>query len=135
MVENIKKILLKLNDQQKPVWLLALLKMDELVDRWSLIISAPWANEQNRDKEFGNILALLKETLTNEESSSIARVNFMNKEDHLIEQLLKKNTGDVIKSETVNGNTVHEGYIIESNPSLVASNDLFTTTPDPSAQL
>uniref|UniRef100_A0A6H1ZPV7 Uncharacterized protein n=1 Tax=viral metagenome TaxID=1070528 RepID=A0A6H1ZPV7_9ZZZZ len=123
MVEKMNKVLEKLDAQGKQVWLFAILKMDELVDKWSLIFSAPWDNVQNRDLEFKNILSLVKEELDKEELYSIARVAFLKKEDHLVQELLKKNSGDKIDNETINGNIIHEGYVIASNADLNQKED------------
>ena len=72
MVEKLQKILEKFKLDQKSVWLFAALKMDEITDRWSLIISAPWLSEENFQKEYEYILKTLKDNLTNEELFSIA---------------------------------------------------------------
>ena len=129
MVENLKKVLSILNQQHKEVWLFAVLKMDEFVDSWSVIVSAPWVNEQNRDSEFTGLIGLLRDSLTKEELSSVVRIVFLGKNDHLIQELLKKKTGDIIKDEPINGNKIHEGYIIESNDSLIwQPNSLFKET-------
>src|SRR3989344_6575833 len=114
MVEKLKKVLSKLGEQHKEVWLFALLKMDEFVDKWSIIISAPWSTEENRDIEFQEIIVLLNNELSEEELYSIARIVFLKKDDHLIQELMKRSSGTELKSEPINGNAVHEGYIIES---------------------
>lgn len=119
MVDKFRTILSELNTNHKPVWLLALLKMDDIVDRWSVIISAPWIKETDRNAQFSYILGLIKERLTQDEMFSIARIVFLSKDDHLVEELLKRGTGEKIDNEPVNGNTVHDGVIIESNPNLV----------------
>ena len=123
MVEKLKKVLSKLGEQHKEVWLFALLKMDEFVDKWSIIISAPWSTEENRDIEFQEIIVLLNNELSEEELYSIARIVFLKKDDHLIQELMKRSSGTELKSEPINGNAVHEGYIIESNPNLVWQTD------------
>jgi len=119
MVEEFTKILNILTKQNKPVWLFACLKMDEFVDKWSLIFSAPWITEENGRTELLEILEITKKNLNDENLSSIARIVFMSKDEHLIEELLKKNSGEEINDERINGNIIHEGYIIESNPNLI----------------
>jgi hypothetical protein len=119
MVENFKKILDTLKADNRPVWLFAYLKMDDLIDKWSLIISAPWINANNENDEYKNILNIVKSCITDEESSSIARVVILPKDDHLIEELLKKEPTAEIKDEKINGNIIHSGFIVESNPDLV----------------
>ncbi len=118
MLDKLKNILLSLKDEQKPVWLFAVVKMDELADRWTLIISAPWVTTENRAIEFQSLVDKLKKVFDAKELESIARISFLTKDDHLTEELLKRHAGDKIKNEPVNGNIIHEGEIIESNPDL-----------------
>ena len=128
MVDKVKKILTILRTDNKPVWLFALLKMDEFIDKWTLIISAPWVTKDNRENIFQHIIDLLKENLNQDELSSIARIGLIDKDEHLAQELLKRKTGDILKEDKINGNTVHEGEILESNIDLVwPSADLFTT--------
>ncbi|MEK7663872.1 MAG: hypothetical protein AAB340_00255 [Patescibacteria group bacterium] len=119
MVEKLKKILDILNKNNKAVWLFAFLKIDEFIDKWSLVISAPWVNDSNRNTEFQYMLGIVKENMNPEELSSIGRIVFLSKDDHLIKELLKKKSGDEIKEEKINGNIIHEGQILESNAGLV----------------
>ncbi len=118
MVEKLKTILEKFKTDQKQVWLFAFLKMDEVIDKWSLVISAPWINESNRNDQFEYILKTLRENLDQSDLLSIARVAILMKTDHLAEELLMKKSGDIIHDEQINGNMIHEGHIIESNSSL-----------------
>ena len=119
MVEKIKKVIDILAADNKPVWLAALLKMDEFVDKWSLIISAPWINTQNIQESFEKITDLLKRELDSGEISTIARVGLLPKSEHLAEELLTKQEGVLLKDAQINGNKVHEGYIIVAKPNLV----------------
>lgn len=116
--EELKKVLNILNENDKSVWLFASLKMDEFVDKWSLVFSAPWINELNKSEEFKNIIDILKENIADDKLSSIARIVFLPKTDHLVEELLKKTTGYEFKEEKVNGNIIHCGVVIESNAGL-----------------
>jgi len=115
MVDKLKEILKTMKLEGNPVWLFAFLKMDEIVDKWSLIISAPWVNEENREEKFKYIINLLKSNLNEEELSSIARIVVLSKDSYLSQELLKKKSGDLIKDEKINGNIVHDGQVIESN--------------------
>lgn len=118
MLEKIKQLVEGMKSGDKPVWLFACLKMDEVIDKWTLVLSAPWINDVNRSTEFQNIIDLLNQTLSDEELSSIAGIAFLAKEDHLVRELLKKRSGDTVKNEKVNGNLIYEGTVIESNPEL-----------------
>ncbi len=118
MVEESKRILNILKENNKPVWVFAVLKMDEFIDKWSFIISAPWINDSNENTQYEAVLNIIKQNIADEKLSSIARIVFLDKEDHLIEELLKRKSGDQIKDEKMNGNIIHEGLVVESNPNL-----------------
>ncbi len=117
MVKKFETILSEIKKNKAEVVLFALLKMDELTDKWSVILSAPWAIEGDADI-FKFLFDLIKSNLTEEEFSKIARIGIFSKKEHLIELLLKYNTGTVITNEKINGNFIHEGHILESNPNL-----------------
>jgi len=117
MVEKITEIIEELEESNKPFWVVALLKMDELVDRWSLVMSAPWVNDTNRSDAFGEILELLKSKLSQEELVSIGQLGLLPKEDHLIDELLKFDSGSTVNGK-LNGNMIHEGTVIKSDRNL-----------------
>lgn len=114
MVENFKKILKKMIDDRGDIYLLALLKMDDLADKWTVILSAPWAQEGDSDI-FKYVLNQLKSNLASEELTNIARLGIVPKEDHLVSLLMRFNSETPLKNEKVNGNLIHEGYIVLSN--------------------
>ncbi len=118
MVERLKKILKEIEKRNGPVRLFAFLEMDDMADRWTLIISAAWIREANRFKKFKEVMALLRKNFNGEELSSFARVVLMPKEDHLVHELLKKKTGYHITDEKINGNMVQTGEIIKSDATL-----------------
>ena len=117
MVEKFKTILTEIKRSKGEVALFALMRMDELTDRWTIILNAPWAKEGDTEI-FRYILNLIKSNLSQEEFSTIARIGIFSKTDHFIELLLKYNSGTSITNEKINGNQIHEGYILESNPEL-----------------
>jgi hypothetical protein len=116
MVEKFKQILKKMEDGKGRVILFAVIKTDDLSDKWSVILCAGWANAENRDEVFKFIVDLFKTTLTAEENESIARIAIYQKDNYVVKSLLAFRTGFVIKEETkINGFTTHEGYILASN--------------------
>jgi len=117
MVEKFKTIVEKIRQEKGELNLFALMKMDEIADKWTVILSAPWSQEGNADN-FKYILDTIKSNLTTEEVSTIARVAIYPKTNHLIDLLLKFNAGASIVNQPINGNQIHEGYVIISNPSL-----------------
>lgn len=100
------------------ITLFALLKMDELTDKWSIVLCASWVNDETRAGEaFAYLRNIILEQITQDESASIARIGIFSKDEHLIKALLNYRTGAVIQNdEKINGNIVHEGYILEANP-------------------
>ncbi len=116
MVDQFKKILSIIYKSNKGVSLFAILKMDELTDRWSVIFSAPGLEEENKRKQmFKYLIDLILENLNEEDIKTIARVGVFPLENHLVTDLLNYKKDFSIKESTrVNGNIVHEGYILES---------------------
>lgn len=118
MVEKIQILLNELRAANRPVWVAALLKMDSLVDRWTFIISAPWITPENRDREFRRLLDLLKRHLNQEELVSIGRFGLLDRDAHLVAGLLTRVSGSDLNNEQINGNFIHSGKVIESNPTV-----------------
>ena len=116
MVDQIKELSLQIKKERGDIYLLALLQMDELIDIWSIIISAPWITEQNRGKSFIYIRDKVAKLLTIEQMNSIARLGVFTKDIHIVEELMKYKVGtEFTHDRKVNGNVVHAGYIIASN--------------------
>lgn len=117
MVDKFKTILDEIK-KKGTIDLFAILKMDDLTDKWSIFLCAPWIDENNRKDVFADIIKLLKKNLVKEEISTVARIVISSKDDHLIQELIKFDSGTVLGGESsvkVNGNTIHEAYILESN--------------------
>lgn len=100
-----------------PITLFAIIKMDDLTDKWSVLICAPWiSDEESKDRTFNEIRELIKKTLTPEEASSVARIVIGSRDEHLIQELLEQKPGAYIDGPLkVNGNLIHEAHILESN--------------------
>lgn len=126
MVDKFLQILTQISRERGDIFLLALLKMDELTDKWSVILSAPWSTDATRQDDFIYLRGLILRTLTTEEVASIARLGIFSRESHIIEALLQYRSGTTITDGgvRVNGNLIHEGYILASNRNL-----LQTVTP------
>lgn len=126
--ENYKKALseFRSNNGNKPVYLLAVLKMDELVDRWSIIVSIDQMTTETRRTTFSTFIKALQDNLSSEELDEIARIAFYTPDEHLMQLFFEKFTaGQHIKEDAkVNGNVIHEGYIITINkePQAVQEN-------------
>jgi hypothetical protein len=116
MVEEFKKILSIIKKDKRPVALFAVLKMDELTDRWSVIFSAEGLeDESERKKMFDYLVGLIKKHVNSDQFHYIARVGIFPLQNHLVVDLLKYSSGASINgSVQINGNIVHEGYILES---------------------
>jgi hypothetical protein len=114
--EKFKLILENIKKQDLPVTLFALLKMDELVDRWSVLFSSPGLEDKEvRDSVFETIISLLDDTLDTDLQDSIVRVGVFPINEHLVQGMLKYKTGTHIQGPVrINGNYIHEAYIFES---------------------
>lgn len=122
MVEKFKKIAEELKNSNVSVLMLAYLKMDEISDRWSIILGVKNITEETERKNvFELLVASIRKNLDASEISSIARVGVFPKENHLIDSLLKYKPGSIKGPVQVNGNMVHEGEIIISEDSNLES--------------
>ena len=119
MVEKFKKIIEIIKNNKGRVDLFAFLKIDELSDKWSIVLSADeWMSEggEGSEKDFEYVRNLIRENLSDDERLSISRIGIFPKSNHLVIALLQYKSGTEIKDDTkVNGNIVHQGYILESN--------------------
>lgn len=116
MVEKFKLILQQIENEKGAIKLFAILKMDEITDKWTIILSASWINEENLKENFIFLRDKLSETFNREELSTIARLGIFTEKEHIVQELLKYKEGSVIEQdEKVNGNIVHEAYILASN--------------------
>ncbi len=128
--DNYKKVLAQFRDrnEKKPIYLFAILKMDELVDKWSIIISIDWMNNENRQDIFSTAISALQDQLSAEELNEVARISFYAPDEHLMELFFDKfEEGQHIKEDAkVNGNVVHEGYILllDKNPESSSQSSL-----------
>ena len=119
MVDKLNKILAKIQSERGSVTFFGILKMDEYSDKWTVLLSAPWSTDITQKEDFEYIRNLLRAELDSEEISTVARLGILPKSTHLIQLLLNYQSGTEIKSETkLNGNTIHEGNIILSNPEI-----------------
>jgi len=117
MVDKFKTILNNL-EAKGPITLLALLKMDDILDKWIVVFCAPWSTEQNMAETFEFIRKEILKTLDAQEVSEIARIAIYGRSEHLIEELLKYQSGVELKDQKINGNLVHSANIIRSNPAV-----------------
>lgn len=116
MVEKFKHILEQLKSSKGNVTLFAILKMDELTDKWTVIVSAVWINESTKKEIFALVRDLMIEQFTPEEMATIARLGIFSTNEHIVQELLKYKEGAIIdEDEKVNGSIVHNAYILASN--------------------
>jgi len=115
MVEKFNTILQEIEKTKGKVNLLALLKMDELTDKWTVILSASWIIEGDAEI-FKYVVESIKKGISAEEMATIARIGLFKKSERLVELLLRYNVGAHIVNEQINGNLIHDGYIVASNP-------------------
>ncbi len=121
MVKKLKKIIEVIEKEFGTLSLFAILKMDEIVDKWSVIVAADWISESTEPKRnalFKTIFDQMNKVLNEEENASISRLGLFGTENHIVQELKKLKLGEDgtvrIKDEKVNGNMVHEGIILKS---------------------
>lgn len=118
MVEKMRQFAHELSEARSDICLFAILKMDDLVDKWSVVLVSPTldkADVESKKVFFNDVLSSLREKLTEEEMGEIARLVLYPLDDHLSHNLMKYKKGAVINDEQVNGNYVFKGYILESS--------------------
>lgn len=114
MIEEFQKILESIEKEKGEVTIFALLKMDEFIDKWTVVFCASWATEANRAEIFEIIRKKIIETLKPEEVSEIARIAIYPITEHFIQELMQFKSGTIIENRKINGNTVHYANIIKS---------------------
>ena len=119
MVDKFKEILTQVEKKHNKVLLFALIKMDELTNKWSVVISASWITSENRKEIFKELVNIMNEKLTPEESITIARIGMFAQNENIVQELLqyKKDT-HLHEKVRINGNIIHEAYILASNATL-----------------
>ena len=119
MVDKIKNLLQKIITEKGSVTVFAMLKMDEITDKWSIVFSASWITDATATETFNYLRELIISALTAEEIGSIARLSVFNNSEHLIQLILSSvnvKNGDVFLKDTqLNGYKIHEAHIFESN--------------------
>lgn len=120
MVEEFQKILESIEKEKGEVTIFALLKMDEFVDKWTVVFCASWATDANRTETFELIRKNIIRTLKPEEVSEIARISIYPETEHFIQELTQFKSGAIIESRRINGNTVHYANIIKSKTAVIA---------------
>ena len=93
----------------------AVLKMDDITDRWSLLFGV--LNVKNLDKRkkiFDKIREIIAKNLSKNELEGIARIGLFPTTDHIVRDLKKFPAGKNILQVKANGNFVHEGCILIS---------------------
>jgi hypothetical protein len=113
-IDGLHRVCSSIEESRGSLNLFAVLKMDELTDKWTVVISANWVSNDNFEAIFAELRALLIENVE-DYMESIARLGIFTLDNHLSEIMIHRySSGDIIQEdEKINGNLVHEGYIIK----------------------
>ncbi len=114
MVTEFTTILRLLEDAYGTVNLLALVKMDDVTEKWSVVLSADWITSENFRDIFSAFASMIRQHVSEEERATIARLGVLTSDNHLATELLRYQTNTRLKDEKVNGNFIHEGLILKS---------------------
>lgn len=111
-IQKFKEILTELK-KDSTVFLLAILKMDDITDRWTVVLSESSHDSKTQIDAFSKVRSLLLSKLDEQERSTIARIGVFNKNDHFVDVMVNKyRANDYIDTdEKLNGNLIHEGYV------------------------
>lgn len=119
LIDNFQKIFNDIKIEKGSFYLFMILKMDEYIDKWSVIASAPWISRDNPRESFDYIAGVIRKNLNPDEISTIARLGIFQPEEHLVQLItasIRVQDGSNVRLENtqVNGYKVHEGYVFES---------------------
>lgn len=127
MVEELNPLVeqIKSNDQ---ILLFALLKMDEMTDRWTVIVSGDGLESiEDRKPLFEYMVKTLSEHQETLKKHDVARIGIFPLNSHLIEDLRKHPEGGKIENEKANGNFIHKGHIFINRGAQSSSSMPVTT--------
>lgn len=113
-LDKLKAVLEALAESRGAVSMFVALKMDDLTDKWAIIVSAPWTESVGFEDIFNQVRDLLIRELDDQEMSTVARIGAYSLNSPFTRQVLERyKSDDEIKEDTqINGNLVHTGYII-----------------------
>lgn len=117
MVEKLQSIIGEIRAEKGEITFFGLFKMDELTDKWSVLFCASWMNPESFE-DFKYFADKLKAVLTTEESATIARIGLFSEDEHLMQLMLNYKSGARICDQQVNGNLIHDGYVLVSNKEI-----------------
>src|SRR5476649_2705245 len=66
-------------------YLFMVVKMDEYVDKWSVVVSASWISRENQREEFTYLARKMGEILTPEELLTVARIGIFQPDEHIVQ--------------------------------------------------
>ena len=114
MVEKFKQILAALQQQGK-ISLFVVLKMDDYVNSWSIVVCGENLRAGDKDS-FSQVVRVFNDLLSKEEKSSIARIGIFNESDYIPQLFANYKDGtEILKETKINGFVVYEGHILISN--------------------
>lgn len=134
IVNKFQTIYSSIRAEKGPFYLFMILKMDELIDKWSVVASASWIKRESQAENFKYITDKIRGTLTAEESLAIARVGTFQPEEHLVRLInnaVRVQGGQAVymTNNKINGYLIHEAYVFESVPP-----EGLSTSPSPSPE-
>lgn len=123
LIDKFQIIYSEIKKEKGNFYLFMVLKMDEFTNKWSVVVSAPWATREKQKDSFSEVARKITSSFSKEEISSIARIGIFQPDEHLIKLItgsIRVQDGPAIKLDNtkINGFQIHEGYIFESKPPL-----------------
>jgi len=115
-INKFRTVLDSLETKRGSVALFALFKMDDITDRWTIILAADWVTREDYTRIYTDLRKVSFEVLDERERAQIARIGIFPLNSHLVELTLDKFSGEnrEIRDEKINGNYIHYGYIFKA---------------------
>jgi hypothetical protein len=112
-IDKLQEAMSALVQSRGDISLFAAFKMDDLTDKWAVIVAAPWVQHTTFESVFNELRGILIDKL-GEEMSTVARIGVFDQNNHFTQLILDKyKTDDTItEDQQVNGNLVHSGIIV-----------------------
>lgn len=118
LVEKFNSIFQKIATEKGELYLFMIVKMDDLSDKWSVVISAPWIDLNRKNETFDYLRGLARNRLNQEELLSVARIGIFEPTSplvRLITSTIRSEGGaNRLQNTKINGFSIHDAYIFRS---------------------
>lgn len=120
--DKFEKIKDEIVSEKGAVTLFMLLKMEDKEDRWSVALSAPWADADTHGS-FDYLWKKLQKRLDENEKASLGTFMIIPSQAYAVDIYTEFKPGSILTDQVLkSGATVSSAIIVESNPALIHKN-------------